>query len=186
VRALPDFESVICFVPEENDSPGSYLAPRPWLFGATVVASILERVVGSEAAVFDGSFTPRKEEFLPLLPDYDFSVLDSAAKLDEGDVVLKLDGERALFLPRSRENLEAAAYLAWKDGIHAVSGLTERRTAWCRSGITAHEVIDYVQGHAFCTFYGSYTGSELRIHKTEYTEEIRAALPSALCSWNLR
>jgi hypothetical protein len=162
-----------------------YFGPRPWLFGATIVASVLQKIPGSEATLSETQFSAEQENALLRFPDCSFNILNDVSRLDEDEVVVKHDRDSALFLPRTREHLEAATYIAWREGIRVVKGLSRMRTAWGKDGVALFQIQEYIRDNSVCTFYGSYTEPELRIHQTEFTDDITAALPAALCSWNL-
>lgn len=149
------------------------------------MASVLQRIPGAEATLSETQFSAEEEEALLQFPDCSFTVLNDVSRLDEDEVVIKHDRDSAVFLPRSRKHLEAAAYVAWREGIRVVGGLSQMRTVWCKNGVALFEIQQYIRENSVCTFYGSYTDPELRIHDNEYADAITAALPAALCSWNL-
>jgi hypothetical protein len=185
LKVLPHIESAVQFKVSSSTSPGAYFGPRPWLFGATVVASVLQKIPGAEATLSETQFSAEQEDALLRFPDCNFAILNDASGLDEDEVVIKHDRDSAVFLPRTREHLEAAAYIAWREGIRVVRGLSQMRTAWCKGGVALFEIQQYIRDNSICTFYGSYTEPELRIHNLEFTGDITAALPAALRSWNL-
>ena len=114
LKVLPHIESAVQFKVSSSTSPGAYFGPRPWLFGATVVASVLQKIPGAEATLSETQFSAEQEDALLRFPDCNFAILNDASGLDEDEVVIKHDRDSAVFLPRTREHLEAAAYIAWR------------------------------------------------------------------------
>ncbi len=176
---------VIGFEDDEEDAPGAYCQLRPWLFAATVTASILRHIPGAEAILTTEQFTAREEQGIGAFPDCALTVHEERDRLNEDEVIIKFSKQSAVFLPRSRENLEAAAFFAWDDGIKVVRGLSEQRTRWHGTAATISEILSYADQNALCNIIGSYTEPELQIIDVEYRDAIVSSIAPALESWNL-
>ena len=163
--------------------PGEYSVEIPWLFTATVSASILLRISGSEALLETENLTTQQEAYLAAAF---FSILSGTEGINEGDLAIKYGESSALLLPRSREHLEAAARIGWLKPIQIVRGLTARRSLWREEGTSVAEIAKFAADNTICLIEACYEFPEIQVLDLSERPAIEQAVKVALISWNLR
>lgn len=164
--------------------PAQYSAHRAWQLAALSAKNLLVRIPHAAAFLVSTSFSDNHLAAAYSYGDVEWTVLGGSDTLTGDDTIWRISPVKALILPRCRENLETACFLAWTEGVFIVADLDRQHDKWSLSKTRYQTVKDYCELNTLCVVRASYDGVEIEVSKESCADTISKALHATILEWN--